>query len=279
MKVHNTVSGFFEERSKITSKIAFVPTMGSIHEGHISLIEKAKSYGETIIVSIFVNPIQFNSTKDFDTYPRSLEDDKKILQNLGVDILFCPPAEEIYPEKFKSYVKVKMLSDVLEGKYRKGNMEGVATVVTKLFNIIQPNYAIFGEKDYQQLLLIKSFVSDLNIPVEIISSKTIRDNEGLALSSRNKNLSVSEKNQATEIINSLYFGIKNLISGEKKSKNIITLIENYLSDFNLIKIEYISIRDLENFEIVDEINSDFVILIAVYVGKIRLIDNIIYRKK
>ena len=253
--------------------------MGSIHEGHISLIEKAKSYGETIIVSIFVNPIQFNSTKDFDTYPRSLEDDKKILQNLGVDILFCPPAEEIYPENFKSYVKVKMLSDVLEGKYRKGNMEGVATVVTKLFNIIQPNYAIFGEKDYQQLLLIKSFVSDLNIPVEIISSKTIRDNEGLALSSRNKNLSVSEKNQATEIINSLYFGIKNLISGEKKSKNIITLIENYLSDFNLIKIEYISIRDLENFEIVDEINSDFVILIAVYVGKIRLIDNIIYRKK
>ena len=158
-------------------------------------------------------------------------------------------------------------------------MEGVATVVTKLFNIIQPNYAIFGEKDYQQLLLIKSFVSDLNIPVEIISSKTIRDNEGLALSSRNKNLSVAEKNQATEIINSLYFGIKNLISGEKKSKNIITLIENYLSDFNLIKIEYISIRDLENFEIVDEINSDFVILIAVYVGKIRLIDNIIYRKK
>ena len=279
MKVHNTVSGFFEERSKITSKIAFVPTMGSIHEGHISLIEKAKSYGETIIVSIFVNPIQFNSTKDFDTYRRSLEDDKKILQNLGVDILFCPPAEEIYPENFKSYVKVKMLSDVLEGKYRKGNMEGVATVVTKLFNIIQPNYAIFGEKDYQQLLLIKSFVSDLNIPVEIISSKTIRDNEGLALSSRNKNLSVSEKNQATEIINSLYFGIKNLISGEKKSKNIITLIENYLSDFNLIKIEYISIRDLENFEIVDEINSDFVILIAVYVGKIRLIDNIIYRKK
>ena len=116
MKVHNTVSGFFEERSKITSKIAFVPTMGSIHEGHISLIEKAKSYGETIIVSIFVNPIQFNSTKDFDTYPRSLEDDKKILQNLGVDILFCPPAEEIYPENFKSYVKVKMLSDVLEGK-------------------------------------------------------------------------------------------------------------------------------------------------------------------
>ena len=147
MKVHKTVSGFFEERSKITSKIVFVPTMGSIHEGHISLIEKAKSYGETIIVSIFVNPIQFNSTKDFDTYPRSLEDDKKILQNLGVDILFCPQAEEIYPENFKSYVKVEMLSDVLEGKYRKGNMEGVATVVTKLFNIIQPNYAIFGEKE------------------------------------------------------------------------------------------------------------------------------------
>ena len=187
MKIYYKIDDFLDARSKLNSKkIILVPTKGSIHEGHISLINKARSYADIVIVTIFINPIQFNSSIDYDSYPRSIEEDKKTLEKNGVDILFCPSSPEVYPEKFQTSVKVSLFSEVLEGKFRKGHMEGVATVVTKLFNLVRPDYAIFGEKDFQQLLLIKTFVKDLNIPVKIISGETIRDNEGLALSSRNE---------------------------------------------------------------------------------------------
>lgn len=280
MKIYYKIDDFLDARSKLNSKkIILVPTMGSIHEGHISLINKAKSYADIVIVTIFINPIQFNSSIDYDSYPRSIEEDKKTLEKNGVDILFCPSSPEVYPEKFQTSVKVSLFSEVLEGKFRKGHMEGVATIVTKLFNLVRPDFAIFGEKDFQQLLLIKSFVEDLNIPVKIISGETIRDNEGLALSSRNEKLTNDEKIQATQIIKSLNLGVETLRSGEKESDNIIKKIRDYLADYNLIQIEYVSIRDVNNFEKVNKIDEDIVILISVFIGKIRLIDNLIYRKK
>lgn len=280
MKIYYKIDDFLDARSKLNSKkIILVPTMGSIHEGHISLINKAKSYADIVIVTIFINPIQFNSSIDYDSYPRSIEEDKKTLEKNGVDILFCPSTPEIYPEKFQTSVNVRLFSEVLEGKFRKGHMEGVATIVTKLFNLVRPDFAIFGEKDFQQLLLIKSFVQDLNIPVKIISGETIRDNEGLALSSRNEKLTNDEKIQAIQIIKSLNLGVEKIRSGEKESDNIIKKIKDYLADYNLIQIEYISIRDVNNFEKINIIDEDIVILISVFIGKIRLIDNLIYRKK
>ena len=280
MKIYYKIDDFLDARSKLNSKkIILVPTMGSIHEGHISLINKARSYADIVIVTIFINPIQFNSSIDYDSYPRSVEEDKKTLEKNGVDILFCPSSPEVYPEKFQTSVKVKLFSEVLEGKFRKGHMEGVATIVTKLFNLVRPDFAIFGEKDFQQLLLIKSIVEDLNIPVKIISGETIRDNEGLALSSRNEKLTNDEKIQAMQIIKSLNLGVETLRSGEKESDNIIKKIRDYLADYNLIQIEYVSIRDVNNFEKVNKIDEDIVILISVFIGKIRLIDNLIYRKK
>ena len=280
MKIYYKIDDFLDARSKLNSKkIILVPTMGSIHEGHISLINKAKSYADIVIVTIFINPIQFNSSIDYDSYPRSIEEDKKTLEKNGVDILFCPSTPEIYPEKFQTSVNVRLFSEVLEGKFRKGHMEGVATIVTKLFNLVRPDFAIFGEKDFQQLLLIKSFVEDLNIPVKIISGETIRDNEGLALSSRNEKLTNDEKIQAIQIIKSLNLGVEKIRSGEKESDNIIKKIKDYLADYNLIQIEYVSIRDINNFEKVNKIDEDIVILISVFIGKIRLIDNLIYRKK
>ena len=280
MKIYYKIDDFLDARSKLNSKkIILVPTMGSIHEGHISLINKAKSYADIVIVTIFINPIQFNSSIDYDSYPRSIEEDKKTLEKNGVHILFCPSTPEIYPEKFQTSVNVRLFSEVLEGKFRKGHMEGVATIVTKLFNLVRPDFAIFGEKDFQQLLLIKSFVQDLNIPVKIISGETIRDNEGLALSSRNEKLTNDEKIQAMQIIKSLNLGVEKIRSGEKESDNIIKKIKDYLADYNLIQVEYISIRDVNNFEKINIIDEDIVILISVFIGKIRLIDNLIYRKK
>ena len=279
MKTIYKTSEFLELRDKLSQNIALIPTMGSIHEGHISLIETAKKYAKIVVVTIFVNPIQFNSKDDYNSYPNTLEKDKEILIKNEIDILFCPLNSEIYPNDFNTYVHVNRFIKTLEGKYRNGHMEGVATIVTKLFNITRPEYAIFGEKDFQQLLLIKAFVRDLNMPVKIISSKTIRDKDGLALSSRNEKLSLEEKISSVEIIKSLKMAFQKITSGEKSSQKIIDLINVYLSKFELIKVEYVSIRHPQTFETINTIKEECVILIAVFVGNVRLIDNIIYDEK
>mgnify|MGYP001442995996 FL=1 len=276
MKIINTISEFIELRNELSKKIALVPTMGSIHEGHISLVETAKKHGDIIIATIFVNPIQFNNTEDYNSYPKDFDKDVEILQKNGVDILFCPSLSEVYPDGFDTTVRVNSLSNSLEGQYRKGHMEGVATIVTKLFNIILPDYAIFGEKDYQQLLLIKSFVKDLNMSVEIIQSKTVRDKEGLALSSRNIKLTSAERLVACEIIKSLNIAFEKIISGQKNSEQIINFIKEHLASFDSIKIEYVSIRNPYDFEILDKIQEEFVILVAAFIGEVRLIDNVIF---
>lgn len=253
--------------------------MGNLHDGHISLINLAKKTTDLVIVSLFVNPIQFSSFDDYSTYPKTYKKDISILNKNGVDILLCPDRSEIFPYDFNTSVIAKDFTEVLEGKCRTGHMEGVATIVTKLLNIVKPDIAIFGEKDFQQLMLIKSICKDLNISIDIISSKIIRDTDGLALSSRNNLLSRDEKKQANEIFKSLKLGYEKALSGENNVSNIINLVKSKLSKYNLIKVEYISIRNPNNFQELKIIDDDFIILIAAYVDSIRLIDNIKYIQK
>ena len=280
MITFTTIKEFLRYRKTIDSKkLSLVPTMGNIHEGHKSLIDTAKKESDLVIVSLFVNPIQFTSMDEYKSYPSTLHRDKEILAKQSVDVLFCPKKEEIFPKEFNTSIIIDKFISILEGSFRPGHMEGVATIVTKLFNIINPDLAIFGEKDFQQLTLIKSLCKDLNFPIKIISSKTVRDSNGLALSSRNNFLSRHEKFQAHEIYKSLRFGYEQVIKGEKIAKNIVSLIETRLANFELIRVEYVSVRDPNTFEELKIIHEDFIILIAVLVGKIRLIDNIKFAQK
>jgi len=253
--------------------------MGNIHDGHISLINTAKKESDLVVVSLFVNPIQFKSISDYHQYPITLDRDTNILTKQGVDALFCPEKTEIFPKEFNTSVVINKFISILEGRYRPGHMEGVATIVAKLFNITNPDLAIFGEKDFQQLMLIKSLSKDLNFPIKIISSKIVRDSNGLALSSRNNFLSKNEKFQAYEIFKALKFGYDEVSKGEKLSENIVNIIKTKLANFDLVKVEYVSIRDPNTFEELKIINGDFIILIAAFVGKTRLIDNIKYVEK
>ncbi len=280
MKTFTTTKDFLKFRKTISSKtLSLVPTMGNIHQGHISLINTAKKKSDLVIVSLFVNPIQFKSIDDYHAYPNTLYKDKDILAKEDVDILFCPQKTEIFPEEFNTSVVLNKFVSVLEGTYRPGHMEGVATIVTKLFNITNPDLAIFGEKDFQQLMLIKSLSKDLNFPIKIISSKIVRDSNGLALSSRNNFLSKNEKFQAYEIFKALAFGCEEVSKGEKLSENIVNLIKKRLSNFELIRLEYVSVRNPNTFEELQVINGDYIILIAAFVGKTRLIDNLKYVEK
>ena len=280
MKTFTTIKEFLRFRKTIISKkLSLVPTMGDIHEGHKSLIDIAKKESDLVMVSLFVNPIQFTSIDEYNSYPDTLNRDKDILFKQGIDILFCPNKKEIFPQEFNTSIVMNKFISILEGSFRPGHMEGVATIVTKLFNITNPDLAIFGEKDFQQLMLIKSLCKDLNFPIKIISSKTVRDSNGLALSSRNNFLSKEEKFQAHEIYKVLMYGYEQIIKGEKVAENIVNLIKTRLDNFELIKVEYVSIRNPKTFEELKIINEDFIILIAAFVGKTRLIDNIKYVEK
>ena len=280
MKTFTTIKEFLRFRKTIISKkLSLVPTMGDIHDGHKSLIDIAKKKSDLVVVSLFVNPIQFTSIDEYNSYPDTLKRDKDILVKQGVDILICPNKKEILPQEFNTSIVINKFISILEGSFRPGHMEGVATIVTKLFNITNPDLAIFGEKDFQQLTLIKSLCKDLNFPIKIISSKTVRDSNGLALSSRNNFLSREEKFQAHEIYKALMYGYEQIIKGEKVAENIVNLIKTRLDNFDLIKVEYVSIRNPKTFEELKIISEDFIILIAAFVGKTRLIDNIKYVEK
>ena len=280
MKTFTTIKEFLRFRKTIISKkLSLVPTMGDIHDGHKSLIDIAIKKSDLVVVSLFVNPIQFTSIDEYNSYPDTLKRDKDILVKQGVDILFCPNKKEIFPQEFNTSIVINKFISILEGSFRPGHMEGVATIVTKLFNITNPDLAIFGEKDFQQLTLIKSLCKDLNFPIKIISSKTVRDSNGLALSSRNNFLSREEKFQAHEIYKALMYGYEQIIKGEKVAENIVNLIKTRLDNFDLIKVEYVSIRNPKTFEELKIISEDFIILIAAFVGKTRLIDNIKYVEK
>ena len=253
--------------------VGFVPTMGYLHEGHESLINKAVENNDRVVVSIFVNPMQFGPTEDLDKYPRDLERDSKLCERAGANLIFHPEKEEMYFEDFSSYVDINGLSDELCGKSRPVHFRGVCTVVTKLFNIVNPDRAYFGEKDAQQLAIIRRFVRDLNIDVEIIGCPIIREEDGLAKSSRNTYLSKEERQAALILSQSLNLAKDAIASGERDSKAIIELISKNIEKEPLAKIDYVEVVDSLSMEPVEKIEKSVLVAIAVYIGKTRLIDN------
>lgn len=255
--------------------IGFVPTMGYLHEGHLSLMRIARPKCDILVVSIFVNPKQFCAGEDLERYPRDLQRDIRLCGQENVDVVFAPSDDEIYPDGYSTYVDVSgKMTEVLCGAFRKGHFRGVTTIVTKLFNIVQPHFAVFGQKDGQQLAVIKKMVSDLNIPVEIISAPTVREKDGLAMSSRNEYLNAEERSVAPAIYNSLLLAQKMIIAGVRDANAIISSMREMLEGFAIFRIQYIEIVDAETLEPVQKIEGKIMIALAVFLGKTRLIDNI-----
>lgn len=258
-------------------RIGFVPTMGALHEGHLSLMSHAREMSDTVIVSIFVNPAQFGPQEDFDRYPRDLALDTELAFTRGVDFIFAPTPEEMYPDGFCTYVMLEGLSDRLEGASRPGHFRGVTTVVNKLFNIIHPHYAFFGRKDAQQVIIIKRMVRDLALDVEIAVGPTVREEDGLALSSRNVYLSTDERKAATVLRRALERSRTMYNSGERDVGRLITSMRSLIEAEPLARIDYIAITDTTHLEFVETIPSDrpTLISLAVFLGSTRLIDNIV----
>jgi len=262
------------KRRKGKKIIGLVPTMGYLHEGHLCLIRRAKKECDEVVVSIFVNPTQFGPAEDYRTYPRDLERDKKLSYKEGVDVIFSPSVEEIYPQNFSTFVNVEgRLSSILEAASRPSHFKGVATVVTKLFNITSPDYAYFGEKDYQQALIVKKMVEDLNMDVKIVTLPTVREKDGLAVSSRNSYFNEREREAAAILYSSLKKAREWILGGEKDSSQIILKMEKLIEKEPLAKIDYIAIISPDNMEEVRNIEGEVLIALAVNIGKVRLIDN------
>lgn len=255
-------------------RIALVPTMGNLHVGHLKLVEQAREHAERVVVSIFVNPLQFGPSEDFKSYPRTLEADKAKLMSATTDLLFAPSVGEMYPggQAQVTHVEVPELSAILDGKFRPGHFIGVATVVAKLFNMVQPDVALFGEKDYQQLVVIRRMVADLSMPVEIIGVPTMREPDGLAMSSRNQYLTPSERELAPLLYRTLCEVAQALQDGRRDLQKLESEAVRTLSDG--MRPDYVSIRTARMLTSPSADTADFVVLAAAWLGKARLIDNI-----
>jgi len=268
------LTDFIKQLKKEGKSVGFVPTMGYLHEGHLSLVRCAKNNNDLVVVSIFVNPTQFGKGEDYDRYPRDLERDLKLLQKEGVEIVFAPSVEDMYPQGYSTFVEETELSKRWEGEFRPGHFKGVCTVVLKLFNIVKPDRAYFGEKDYQQLKVIQKMVKDLNLDVEIIGCPIVREKDGLAMSSRNTYLSEEERKQATAIYQSFQYAQKLVKEGLKDPRKLEEEIKGFLKRFPLIKgIDYVAVVDPETLEPAQEIKGGERILVAVRMPSARLIDN------
>lgn len=264
------------KKAKIEGKsIGLIPTMGYLHEGHASLIRRARKDNDIVVVSDFVNPIQFGPNEDLLTYPRDLEADSKICEEIGVDYIFAPEASEMYQDR-KVFVDIEDMSDHLCGAKRPGHFRGVLTVCSKLFNITGADRAYFGQKDAQQVAIIKKLVSDLNIPIEIIPCPIIREEDGLALSSRNTYLSKEERKAALCLSKAIFAGEK-LAKDGGSVEEVIGKMKEIIDSEELSKIDYINVVDLKTMEDASDFDGDRLVAIAVYIGKTRLIDNFIYR--
>lgn len=282
MKVLRTINETREELKifrKEEKVISFVPTMGYLHEGHLSLVRYAKKNSDFCVVSIFVNPTQFGPNEDFNRYPRDEKRDLELLEKENVEIVFIPTTNEIYGEDYQTYVKVKKYSEILEGEFRPTHFEGVTTIVLKLFNIIQPDFAVFGQKDAQQAFIIQKMVKDLNIPIRIDVQPIVREADGLAMSSRNVYLNPEERKQALALYKGIQLAEKLLNDGERNPLKIINEVKNFISTYPLAKIDYVEIVDKSNFlkttSLVD--GNEYYLLLAIRIGNTRLIDNTILR--
>ncbi len=280
MLVIENIQEMQEKANELRSKghtIGFVPTMGYLHQGHLELIRAARENTTTVVVSIFVNPIQFGPTEDLDRYPRDIQGDLGKCASERVDIVFMPEAKDMYPEGFQTIVSVRHLTKGLCGAKRPGHFDGVATVVTKLFNIVKPHVAFFGQKDYQQLTVISRMVRDLNMDIDIVAIPTVREKDGLAMSSRNAYLRPEERESALSLSKSLKLAQDLVDQGVTQGKRILEEVSALISSYPYTRIDYVEIVDPENLEPIKEIKGNALLAMAVFVGNTRLIDNCILK--
>jgi pantoate--beta-alanine ligase len=260
-------------------RIAFVPTMGYFHEGHLALMKEAKKMADCVVVSIYVNPTQFGPKEDFSKYPRDLKRDLKMAESVDMDVIFYPPDDEIYPADYQTYVDVEKVTRNLCGTSRPGHFRGVTTICLKLFNIVKPHIAIFGKKDFQQYITIRRMVDDLNLDLQITGLATVREADGLAMSSRNKYLKKDERPSALTLFRALKLAQKLYSGGERKASVIINEVKKLIRKVDYTDINYVKICETNTLSDVDEIKSQSVIALAVKVGKTRLIDNHVFSEK
>ncbi len=283
MRIHIRTIETVEEMQKISSRfrkegklIGLVPTMGFLHEGHFSLVDKSKSICDITVVSIFVNPTQFSPNEDLKSYPRDFERDKKLLSQKSVDVIFYPSVEEIYTGDFQTNVEVLQKAKILEGESRPSHFKGVTTIVSILFNSIKPDYAFFGQKDAQQFFVIQQMVKDLKFDLKVIACPIVREKDGLAMSSRNTYLSKQEREDALVLFRALKYAGEMIKKGIRDAKKIILKMEDMIKQISSAKLDYIQIVDSNTFSLSETLveGKDYYILIACKIGKTRLIDNL-----
>ena len=275
MDVISSLSDLRAARLSLKGTVGLVPTMGYLHEGHLSLVSRAKAENQHVVVTIFVNPTQFGVNEDLSKYPRDLERDLSLLRPLGVDVIWTPTAEIMYPPGYQTWVEVETLTNPLEGAMRPGHFRGVTTIVAKLFNATQPHKAYFGQKDAQQAAVIRRMAVDLNFPLEVIVCPTTREADGLAMSSRNKYLSEAERKAATALFRSLSAAKEMYEKGERDAEKLRGKMKEVLANEPLAQMQYVSCADYGTLEELDIVKGKALLSMAVYFGKTRLIDNFV----
>jgi len=275
MQVVSTIAELRAARQAMRGAVGLVPTMGYLHEGHLSLVRRARAENAYVIATIFVNPTQFGPQEDYSRYPRDLPRDVALLEKVGTDLVFAPPVEEIYPTGFCTYVNVEEITTRLEGEKRPGHFRGVATVVCKLFNLTRPQRAYFGQKDAQQLVVIRRMARDLNFDLEIIPCPTVREADGLAMSSRNVYLNAPERQAATVLYRALSAARARYEAGERDAEALRRAMREVLAAEPLARVDYVSLADPESMVELNQVKGTALASLAVYIGKTRLIDNIL----
>lgn len=279
MKIIDTVremQSYAESLRNSGQRIAFVPTMGYFHEGHLNLMREGRKRGDKLVISIYVNPTQFGPAEDLEKYPRNFDRDSQLAREVGVDVIFFPSNAEMYPEHYQTYVTVEEVTKNLCGMSRPGHFRGVATVCAKLFNMVKPHLAVFGKKDFQQLATIKRMVADLNMDLEIVGLPTTREKDGLAMSSRNVYLSPEQRESALCLSRSLRQAQKQYEQGERDARGILESIQTYIESVPFTRIDYVKICDTTTLRDVNSLEKESVLALAVFVGATRLIDNHVF---
>lgn len=261
-----------------TKKIGFVPTMGFFHEGHLKLMEEARKENDLVVTSVFVNPLQFGPNEDYERYPRDEKRDMELAEKVGVDILFMPTRQEMYPGEMSISLKIHQRTDVLCGRSRPGHFDGVITVLTKLFHIVQPDHVYFGMKDAQQVAVVDALIKDLNFPTKLIGLPTVREKDGLAKSSRNVNLTEKERKEANWIYEALQYGQRLIQNGENNPSIVVKEVKDIIKRNTSGTIDYVDIRSYPHLEEIRSINQQIVLAVAVYFKQARLIDNLLIDK-
>lgn len=275
MKIASSLEELWAARATLQSPVGLVPTMGYLHAGHISLAHRAKAECQSVIATIFVNPTQFGPNEDLSRYPRSLERDRQLLEAAGVDLVWTPTAQELYPPDFQTWVNVEQITQPLEGAMRPGHFRGVTTIVSKLFNATRPEKAYFGQKDAQQVAVISQMTRDINHPIEIIVCPTMREDDGLAMSSRNSYLSAEERQAATVLYRALLTATKAFEGGETEAEKLRQMVRDVISSEPRAQLQYVSCADYATLAELQTVNHKALLSLAVFIGKTRLIDNFV----